>query len=524
MNVMEQISKPALSRDRPICIAVLAIGGQGGGVLVDWIVALAESQGWAAQSTSVPGVAQRTGATVYYVEMLPVPPGGAAKRRPVFALMPGAGVDIVIAAELMEAGRAIQRGFVTPDVTTLIASSHRVYAVLEKAAPGNGIEDGGKVYEAAASAAKRFVAFDMQQLANQSGSVISAVLFGALAGSRILSFPLEAYEATIRTSGVGVASSLKGLALGYEAAQAEITSSTHSLAPPLGAAKEYPPLAPIGHPGFDALVQRAAIALPASVHDMVAAGLRRVVDFQDVDYGREYLDIIESICALDRASDGARQAFRLTRAAAKHVATAMAYEDVIRVADLKTRAQRFERVRNEVGATTDQLLGITEFMHPRMDEVVDMLPARLGAFVENRPRLFGALDRIVNRGRRVQTSKLRWFLILYTLAGLSRFRRVMLRHAREKRHREAWLARAMAAAGKDYALAVELVELRRLVKGYSDTRSRGESKFDQVMAAATRLEGRADAADWVRRLHRAALLDEDGVAMREAIATVDSFL
>jgi indolepyruvate ferredoxin oxidoreductase beta subunit len=52
------------------------MGGQGGGVLADWIVALAETEGWIAQSTSVPGVAQRTGATIYYIEMLP--PGTAA--------------------------------------------------------------------------------------------------------------------------------------------------------------------------------------------------------------------------------------------------------------------------------------------------------------------------------------------------------------------------------------------------------------------------------------------------------------
>ena len=48
------------------------MGGQGGGVLADWIVWLAESEGWAAQSTSVPGVAQRTGATIYYIEMAPL--------------------------------------------------------------------------------------------------------------------------------------------------------------------------------------------------------------------------------------------------------------------------------------------------------------------------------------------------------------------------------------------------------------------------------------------------------------------
>ena len=64
-----------------ISIAILAMGGQGGGVLADWVVALAEAQGWAAQSTSVPGVAQRTGATIYYIEMAPIEGGRAASLR-----------------------------------------------------------------------------------------------------------------------------------------------------------------------------------------------------------------------------------------------------------------------------------------------------------------------------------------------------------------------------------------------------------------------------------------------------------
>src|SRR5687768_13566248 len=111
-----------------IKLAILAVGGQGGGVLADWIVDVAERNGFLAQSTSVAGVAQRTGATIYYIEMC-----REASRLPVFALSPSQGdVDILIAAELMEAGRAIMRGFVTPERTTLIASSHRIAAVSEK--------------------------------------------------------------------------------------------------------------------------------------------------------------------------------------------------------------------------------------------------------------------------------------------------------------------------------------------------------------------------------------------------------
>src|SRR3989442_10524591 len=97
---------------RATTIAIVAMGGEGGGVLADWIVDLAEHAGYLAQTTSVPGVAQRTGSTVYYIEIFPK--GAAANKAPILALMPVPGeLDIVLASELMEAGRAIQRGMVT---------------------------------------------------------------------------------------------------------------------------------------------------------------------------------------------------------------------------------------------------------------------------------------------------------------------------------------------------------------------------------------------------------------------------
>src|SRR5262249_38718795 len=85
-------------RPRVISIAILAMGGEGGGVLADWIVDLAEHAGYSAQTTSVPGVAQRTGATIYYVEIFPDTFAKTAGKSPVLALMPVPGeVDIVIA-------------------------------------------------------------------------------------------------------------------------------------------------------------------------------------------------------------------------------------------------------------------------------------------------------------------------------------------------------------------------------------------------------------------------------------------
>ena len=514
---------PGASRDSTteiIKLAILAVGGQGGGVVTSWIIALAEAGGYYAQSTSVPGVAQRTGATIYYVEMVP-----KTDRTPILSLMPAVGdVDIVLAAELMEAGRAIQRGLVTPDKTTLIASSHRAYAVSEKELPGSGILDAEPVLQAAREASAQFFAADLEKAAVANGSVISASLFGALAAAEVLPFPREAFEETIRAGGKGVGASLKAFAAGYdavrgaaEAAVGEEKTSATAL-PVRGAPADGVAAHGLSGPraqreAFATLLARAD-ALPEAARPMARRGLQKVVDYQDLAYGTEYLDRVETLAALETGAGS------FSEAAAKYVANAMAYDDVIRVADLKTRMSRMERVRGEVGVGDGALLTVTEYMHPRAEEICGVMPARLGRFVEARPNLFETVDRIVNRGRRVRTDRLRGYLPLYVLAGMRPFRRSLLRHQVEVAHLERWLAEVRRVAGSDLALAEEVLRCRRLIKGYSDTHARGEAKFDKVMAALPLLEGRADAADWLRRLREAALADEAGTALDGALKTV----
>ena len=204
---------------QPIKIAILAMGGEGGGVLADWIVDMGKANGYVAQTTSVPGVAQRTGATIYYVELYSQAQARSDNARPVLALMPLPGdVDVVLASELMEAGRAVQRGLVTRDRTTLIASTHRVFSMTEKSALGDGRVDSRELLAHAGQAALRFIRFDMEQAARDSGSVISAVLFGALAGAGVLPFTRAQFEATIERGGIGIKPSLKAFSGAFERA------------------------------------------------------------------------------------------------------------------------------------------------------------------------------------------------------------------------------------------------------------------------------------------------------------------
>ncbi len=424
-------------------------------------------------------------------------------------------IDVVLAAELMEAGRAIQRGLVSPGRTTLVASSHRSYAMTEKSAPGDGIASPDKVEDAARGLAKRFFAADMQTLAERAGSVISAALFGGLAASAALPFGRDRFEATIRAAGVGVDGSLRAFAAGFDAVLAVPSPAPSLPASPLPA----PVVAPRAIEGgseaerfeLGRALARIDAEFPPDAHAMLRVGLARVVDYQDVAYGHEYLDRVAGIAAV---------APSLAAEAARQVAVALAYDDVIRVADLKTRGTRFARVRAEVLARADQVVATTEFMHPRVDEVCSALPARLGAWLEASPSARRVLALAFDRGRRVRTTSISGFVPLWVIAGMRRHRRGLLRHGREMAHVRAWLALVERHAGHDPALALELLKCRRLVKGYSDTHARGLGKFDRVVAAADRLAGRGDAADWMRRLRDAALADEEGTMLDGALRTV----
>lgn len=493
-----------------IKLALLAVGGQGGGVLTGWIEDLARDSGYAAQATSVAGVAQRTGATVYYVEMAP-----AGAGTPIFSLMPAAGdVDIMITAEMMEAGRSILRGFVTPDRTTLITSTHRALAVSEKMVPGDGIASSAEVMAAAEVAARRLIAADFDALAIAQGSVISASLFGALAGAEVLPFPREAFEAAIRKGGKGVEPSLRAFEAGYKAAQMGVLAEAK---PEVKTASNGPKGPARLVAGFAELVA-GADQLPGDASPLAKAGLQKVVQFQGLAYGRAYLDRVEAVAAQDRAP------FDLTREAAKYIANAMAYDDIIRVADEKTRATRATRIANEMGAKDRHVMQVTEFLHPRAEELVSLLPAKMGArWAANKGRM-ALIDRLFNKGRRIRSDSLRGYLMLHVLGGLKGWRLKTLRHTEEMAHLERWLATAMGYLPQNYALAVEVLRCRRLVKGYSDTHARGLSKFDRVLAAIALVKDREDAADWAARLREAALKDEDGKALDGAIATIRSFL
>ena len=485
----------------PIRLSINALGGQGGGVIADWLVTTADSCGWLVQATSVPGVAQRTGATVYYLEFCPPDPAG---RLPVQALMPVPGdVDIVVAAELMEAGRAIARGLVTPDRTTLIASSHRIFAIAEKSAMGDGIISPAKVLDACRTAARRLVLADYQALAERNGSVISAALLGSLAGSGALPFPRTAYEAAIRAGGVGVESSLRTFA----------AALGHALAPADREEVVALPAAALGLAQLRALLTQR---LPEAVWPTATLGIERLADYQDTGYAALYLDRLSAVAEAERQLSSDPD-WTLTRETARYLALWMAYEDVIRVADLKTRGSRLARVLVEARGQPEQIVDVTEYMHPRFEELCDTLPWRLGQRLLASDRARRLVAPLLERDRTITTSRLGGFLLLHGIALLRPWRRGTLRYRLEQDRIMGWLASALNASRSDANLAVEIIRCQRLVKGYGDTHARGLHNFATIMRSLPDILQRPHSSAIVQALREAALKDDEGRALARAI-------
>ncbi len=492
-----------------ITIAILAMGGEGGGVLADWLVDLAEQNGYYAQTTSVPGVAQRTGATVYYLEMFPeaATPTG---RMPVMALSPIPGdVDVVIASELMEAGRALQRGLVTADRTTFVASTHRVYSMTERTAMGDGRVSAEKLLAGGQAAAKQFITADFAHLAETTGSLISPALYGALAATGRLPFDRTQFEDTISRGGVGVKSSLKAFAAGFDAAVQALKPAAPAIVAPAT------PVPPVG-PKLGALRMRIQSSFAAANHATLTAGILRMADYQDVDYAGRYLDLLQPLARALPADAGV--AAELMDETARHLALWMSYEDTVRVADLKTRRSRFDRVGGEVKLSQTQHLGINEFLHPRIEEIADTLPAGLGRWLLATRWARACVEPFTRKGRVVQTSSIRGYLLLYAVAAMRPLRPRSLRFEVEHQRIANWLGSIVQLTPSQPALALEVARAQRLVKGYGDTHARGWGNFEKIMAKLPQLQAMPQGPAQLKALVAAALADDSGQALEKLLA------
>jgi indolepyruvate ferredoxin oxidoreductase beta subunit len=478
---------------RPTTVLIAALGGEGGGVLADWVVAAARAEGLWVQATSIPGVAQRTGATTYYIEMMAKSDDG---RRPVFALTASPGnIDLMVASELLEAGRAVENGYVSPERTTVIASTHRFYAMAEKTATTDGRYDADRIVAAVEAMARKPVLDDLKAKAEAAGAMINAVLLGAMAGSGTMPVSAEALKQAIADGGIAVAANLRGFEAGLALARGDTAEETaEATAPP-------------SRPGSEALHERIDREFPEPVRQTARRGVDRLVDYQGDGYARVYLDRLMTVVR-DEA-EARRGGFEVSVETARRLALWMAFEDLIRVADLKTRPDRLARVRKEVRAGADQMVTVTEFLKPGAYEWASLMPPWMGrGFLGLADRL--GLRHRLNVGMRVTTTSVAGFAPMWMLSRLRGWRPHTLRYAEEQARIEAWLDAVRRSLSADRDVALMVARSAKMVRGYSDTHARGVAKHGLLLSKLDECLAAPEPAAAFRPLLDAAMDDPEG--------------
>ncbi len=512
---------------KPISLLICALGGEGGGVLTEWIIDTARHAGYPAQATSIPGVAQRTGATTYYIEVFPLTLAELAGKRPVFSLNPVPGaLDAMVSSELLETTRQIGNGMATPDRTCVITSSARTLTTEERMQLGDGRAASEPLLATVAAFSREHYVLDMATMAKEAGTVVSAVMLGAVAGSGLFPFSRADYEAVVAAGGKSAAASLRGLALAYAAVSAprvqaayvaEVLQnneqSTHS---PQGLVANFAAdfATDSGVNAATNLPAELAAQFPQPVHAMLALGHTRMRDYQDAAYAQLYVDRLAQVLAAERAADpSATHGFATTQEMARWLALWMAFDDIVRVADLKSRASRWQRVKAEVKAQDADLVQLYDHFKPGVPEFAALLPAALATRIT-------AWDRArVLRGKlpwalplKVGTHSVLGMLALRILASLKWLRMRGQRYATEQAMIEQWLLGVVHGTQRHWQLGHELALCGRLIKGYGSTNERGKDSLLHVLQHLAHGSDAAVAAKAIAAARQAALADDAGKA------------
>lgn len=472
-------------------LLICALGGDGGGVLADWITRAGVTAGIEVSRTSVPGVAQRTGATAYYLEF-------ASPGRPCLKLHAAPGrVDVVVATELVELARAMSRHFVSPQRTHVIASTHRAYTISERMAPGDGRVEGEGIVVAAQRLSKSCRLIDAQSLAHASGSRVNAVLLGALAAAGVLPVPASAFERVLRSDGDDA--NLRGFHAGLAPPQAVERGSDRS-----------------SRALSDERWRQALDRLPPLAQEVARHGAERLTDYQGARAATLYLDRLTTFAPY--AGDHGELAAEVGR----QLALLSTPDDVIRVAQLKTHPDRFRRIRAEAGVRPDQPARIVDYLKPGAAELAGLAPAPLGRLLLG---LLGERTRRSGLALRVEVTAPWGYLLMKGLSMLRPLRPLSLLYRERQALIVRWLELVRDAAQRSQPLALEVARSAELLKGYATTLDRTQDAFERVLREICMplLTGKIELSHGVDALiqaRHAGAKDDGGTALQALIAAL----
>lgn len=512
---------------QPVSILLCALGGEGGGVLANWLIDVARLADYQAQATSIPGVAQRTGATTYYLEIYPIQRTELEGRMPVLGLNPLPGrLDALVSSELLETARQIANGLASNDRTCVISSSSRTLTTAEKMVMGDGRQDDGALMGVIAENSLRHHVLDMARICQETGTLVSAVMLGAIAASGLLPFSRAHYECVLAGKSASAKASLRGFEMAFdhvskqkEQAQylEKVWSPSISQSEPLSSEQD-------NNSDFNAqakVPQQVLAEFPADMRKVLALAYNRVAQYQGQAYAQLLIERLRKIKQQENGGDSTNGSCPVTAESTRWLALWMAYDDIIQVAFLKSRAHRWQRVSEEVKLQEGELLKIYDHFKPGVLELAAMLPVSWAQAL-----LKWDKQRIANgKGPWSMPIKLArhsvWGMLSLRFLSLLRvFRPYGHRYITEQALIEEWLSGIGRAFSVSPLLALEVARCGQLIKGYGSTNERGKENLLHILHTVclpNSAKSVAEQISAVAQIRKAALQDEAGQQLDQAL-------
>jgi indolepyruvate ferredoxin oxidoreductase, beta subunit len=466
-----------------IKIFIPAVGGQGGGVLTEWLVQAFFRGEFDVQGISLPGLSQRGGSTVYYLEAYPK---STDNKEIIFAQFPVPGeVDIIVAQEFLELGRALELGYGS-DITTIVTSTHRIYSTLEKLPIGSGIYSDENLRKLARAFSSDLIELNALELSKANGMdelAVNAILLGALCASGALPLEKKSFTDAIEEVGVAVKSNLRAFEVGWD----YIDSKKYQ-------GQDATP----GHPWEKFIDERAQklegnnreeyllrtneieSRYPVNIREILAESVLRLKEYQDYKYADRYLAQVYNVFQIDERVKGG--GYKLTEHYAKNLALLMSYEDGIRVAELKIKSERFKRIKEDMRLRDDQVFKVIDYLKPDAEEVYGLLPYYLVSPVLSftRTSLFKKIWRRkqpLTFGQTPITTSFSGFLRLWLLTRIKFMRPQSYRYRKEHALIKKYMESVKIYSQYDYKLGCLIAKSAGMVKGYGKVRRRTMDAF-----------------------------------------------
>tara|TARA_B100000686_G_scaffold355308_1_gene472411 strand:- start:7674 stop:9176 length:1503 start_codon:yes stop_codon:yes gene_type:complete len=457
-----------LSEYKITSILITALGGEGGGTLMNWILDCARNCNLYVQGTSVPGVAQRTGSTSYYIEICDR--NYNKGKEPVLSLYPKPGrVDVVIASEFLEAARIIERGYVNPERTTLITSSSRTYTNTEKIHIADGRFNFEKIMNTCSKMSKKFIHLDLNQIAADNSTIVSATMFGSLSGTNIFPWDKDVCESIFKNDDFGK-NSLAGFRYAYKITR---TYNNTGVKVKKSIDKEK-------QDNKYKITDNFLNSIPNNLRKIILLGQKRCEEYQNISYADLYIKRLKKILTFSNIEND--RTCNVLENVAKRLALWMTYEDIPRVAQLKIKPDRFNKIKKEVKLEKEQLIIVQDIFKPGKDEIVAMLPRRIGQWLSRRNKIFFFMP-FVGKGMKINSLSVTGFLILKFLSSFRFIRKSSYRYQEEQKGIEEWLYLVSKSIKVSVGFTEGLADMPQILKGYGETWERGKLKYDKINKA-----------------------------------------